>query len=107
MTMSASAPICPGNRVGQRLHREAGGRRDGGLANTRRGFWLERAMTTDAWYDEQRRLTPDQVVAATFPLTRWGRHGYEEETVRAFLAEVHAEMVRLVNERSSLWQEVQ
>jgi DivIVA domain-containing protein len=64
-------------------------------------------MTTDAWYDEQRRLTPDQVQAATFPLTRWGRHGYEEETVRAFLAEVHAEMVRLVNERSSLWQEVQ
>jgi DivIVA domain-containing protein len=45
-------------------------------------------MTTDAWYDEQRRLTPDQVQAATFPLTRWGRHGYEEEAVRAFLADV-------------------
>lgn len=64
-------------------------------------------MTTDAWYDEQRRLTPDQILAATFPPTRWGRHGYEEEQVRAFLRDVHTEMVRLVNERSSLWQEVQ
>lgn len=64
-------------------------------------------MTTDAWYDEQRRLTPDHVLAVTFPPTRWGRHGYEEEPVRAFLADVHAEMVRLINERSSLWQEVQ
>ena len=27
--------------------------------------------------------------------------------MRAFLAEVHAEMVRLINERASLWQEVQ
>jgi cell division septum initiation protein DivIVA len=64
-------------------------------------------MTSDAWYDEQRRLTPDQLQTATFPLTRWGRHGYEEEPVRAFLAEVHAEMIRLINERASLWQEVQ
>jgi cell division septum initiation protein DivIVA len=64
-------------------------------------------MTSDAWYDEQQRLTPDQVGAATFPLTRWGRHGYEDEAVRAFLADVHDEMVRLINERSSLWQEVQ
>jgi len=64
-------------------------------------------MTTDAWYDEQHRLMPDQVRAAAFPLTRWGRHGYEEDAVRAFLADVHAEMVRLINERSSLWQEVQ
>jgi len=64
-------------------------------------------MTSDAWYDEQDRLSPDQLQTATFPLTRWGRHGYEEEPVRAFLAEVHAEMVRLINERASLWQEVQ
>jgi DivIVA domain-containing protein len=64
-------------------------------------------MTSDAWYDEQQRLTPDQVKAATFPQTRWGRNGYEEEPVRTFLAEVHAEMVRLINERASLWQEVQ
>ena len=64
-------------------------------------------MTSDAWYDEQKRLTPDQLRAVTFPLTRWGRNGYEEEPVRAFLADVHAEMVRLINERASLWQEVQ
>jgi cell division septum initiation protein DivIVA len=64
-------------------------------------------MTSDAWYDEQNRLSPDQLQTTTFPLTRWGRHGYEEEPVRAFLAEVHAEMVRLINERASLWQEVQ
>jgi DivIVA domain-containing protein len=65
-------------------------------------------MTTSfAWYDEQKRLTPDQLDAVAFPLTRWGRHGYDEEHVRAFLAEVQAEFVRLINERASLWQEVQ
>ncbi len=64
-------------------------------------------MTSDAWYDEQHRLTPDQLRAVTFPLTRWGRHGFEEEPVRVFLADVHAEMIRLINERASLWQEVQ
>lgn len=64
-------------------------------------------MTSDPWYDEQKRLTPDRLQSVIFPLTRWGRHGYEEEPVRAFLAEVQAEMVRLINERASLWQEVQ
>ena len=63
-------------------------------------------MTTDAWYDEQKRLTPDRLRAATFPLTRWGRSGLEEGQVRSFLAEVHAEFVRLINERAALWQEV-
>src|SRR5215469_3124914 len=60
-------------------------------------------MTSDAWYDEQDRMSPDQLQTVAFPLARWGRHGYEEEPVRAFLAEV----VRLMNERASLWQEVQ
>ena len=64
-------------------------------------------MTSGAWYDEQHRLTPDRLRTVGFPLTRWGRNGYEEEPVRAFLAEVHTEMVRLINERASLWQEVQ
>jgi DivIVA domain-containing protein len=65
-------------------------------------------MTTSyAWYDEQNRLTPDHVQAASFPVTRWGRPGYDAEHVQAFLAEVHAEFVRLINERASLWQEVQ
>ena len=40
-------------------------------------------------------------------MSRLGRRGYEEEPVREFLREVHAEFVRLVNERASLWQEVQ
>lgn len=64
-------------------------------------------MTSDAWYDDQRRLTPDAVQSATFPLTRWSRHGYDEDAVRAFLVVVHEEMLKLVNERASLWQEVQ
>jgi cell division septum initiation protein DivIVA len=64
-------------------------------------------MTSHAWYDEQHRLTPDQLQTVSFPLTRWPRHGYEEEPVRAFLAQVQAELVKLINERASLWQEVQ
>lgn len=64
-------------------------------------------MTSDAWYDEQNRLSPARLQDVIFPLTRWGRPGYEAESVGAFLTEVHAEMVRLINERASLWQEVQ
>jgi DivIVA domain-containing protein len=67
---------------------------------------VERALTT-AWFDEQSRLTPDELQSVTFPLSRRGRRGYDEEPVRDFLREVHAEFVRLVNERASLWQEVQ
>ena len=65
-------------------------------------------MTTMAWFDdEQRRLTPDQVQTVTFPMSRLGRRGFEEEAVRGFLRLVHSELVHLVNERASLWQEVQ
>jgi cell division septum initiation protein DivIVA len=60
-----------------------------------------------AWFDEQDRMSPEELQTMTFPLTRLGRRGYEEEPVRDFLREVHAEFVRLVNDRSSLWQEVQ
>jgi DivIVA domain-containing protein len=67
---------------------------------------VERALTT-LWYDQDERPTPDTLQTATFPLSRLGRRGYEEESVRAFLRLVHAEWVRLVNERSSLWQEVE
>jgi len=62
---------------------------------------------TIAWFDEQDRLTPEELQTATFPLSRLGRRGYEEEPVRQFLRLVHNELVRLVNERASLWQEVQ
>jgi DivIVA domain-containing protein len=67
---------------------------------------VERALTS-AWFDEQKRLTPDELQAVKFPLTRLGRRGYEEAPVNGFLRQVHAEFVRLVNERASLWQEVQ
>jgi DivIVA domain-containing protein len=67
---------------------------------------VERALTT-AWFDEQQRLTPEELQTARFPLSRLGRRGYEEEPVNRFLRSVQAEFVRLVNERASLWQEVQ
>jgi DivIVA domain-containing protein len=67
---------------------------------------VERALTT-TWYDEDERLTPDALETATFPLSRLGRRGYDEESVNGFLRLVHTEWVRLVNERASLWQEVQ
>ena len=67
---------------------------------------MERALTT-AWFDEQSRMTPEELQTATFPMSRLGRRGYEEVPVREFLSAVHAEFVRLVNERTSLWQEVQ
>jgi DivIVA domain-containing protein len=62
---------------------------------------------TAAWFDEQSRLTPEELQTVSFPMTRLGRRGYEEEPVQGFLQQVHAEFVRLVNERASLWQEVQ
>lgn len=67
---------------------------------------MERALTT-AWFDEQNRLTPEELQAVTFPMSRLGRRGFEEEPVQRFLSLVYAELVRLVNERASLWQEVQ
>ena len=63
-------------------------------------------MTT-AWFDEESRLTPEELQTVTFPMSRLGRRGYEEEPVRGFLGLVYGEFVRLVNERASLWQEVQ
>jgi DivIVA domain-containing protein len=66
---------------------------------------MERSLTT-AWFDEQQRLTPEELQTARFPQSRRGR-GYEEEPVDSFLLRVQAEVVRLVNERASLWQEVQ
>jgi DivIVA domain-containing protein len=53
------------------------------------------------------RLTPDAVQAVDFPPARIGRRGLDEEHVRAFCAQVEREMVKLINERSSLAAEVQ
>ena len=64
-------------------------------------------MTT-AWFDHERgRMTPDELQTVNFPTTRIGRRGFEEGPVREFLTAAHGEFVRLVNERTSLWQEVQ
>src|ERR1700759_5786129 len=52
-------------------------------------------------------MSPDELQPVNFPTTRLGRRGYEEGPVRDFLTGGHAEFVRLVNERTSLWQEVQ
>ena len=60
-----------------------------------------------AWLDGEGRLTPEELQTATFPLSRLGRRGYDEEPVRRFLRVVHAEFVRVLNERDSLWHEVQ
>ena len=52
-------------------------------------------------------MTPEDLLTVTFPLSRLGRRGYEEEPVRKFLRMVHSEFVRMVNDRTTLWQEVQ
>lgn len=62
---------------------------------------------TVAWQEDQKRLTPDDVQAVTFPLSRLGRRGFDEESVRAFLQEVERELVTLLNEKVSLWNEVE
>jgi len=53
------------------------------------------------------RLTPDAVQAVTFPSARLGRRGLDEEHVRAFCGQVERELVRLLNERTALADEVQ
>lgn len=62
---------------------------------------------TVAWQEDQKRLTPDQVQAVSFPLSRLGRRGLDEEHVRAFLQEVERELVTLLNEKVSLRSEVE
>jgi DivIVA domain-containing protein len=53
------------------------------------------------------RLTPDAVQAVSFPSSRLGRRGLDEDHVRAFCGQVERELVRLFNERTSLTDEVQ
>jgi DivIVA domain-containing protein len=67
--------------------------------------WSESLAT--AWFDERRRLSPDELQSVRFPASGLGRRGYEEAAVNRFLRTVHAEFVQLINERASLWQDVQ
>jgi cell division septum initiation protein DivIVA len=52
------------------------------------------------------RLTPDIVQSVSFPTTRLGRRGLDEDHVRVFCKQVELELVRLLNERTSLQEEV-
>jgi DivIVA domain-containing protein len=53
------------------------------------------------------RLTPDQVQSVSFPPARFGRRGLDEETVHSFCDQVQHELVTLLNEKASLWEEVE
>jgi DivIVA domain-containing protein len=53
------------------------------------------------------RLTPDQVQSITFPPARFGRRGLDEDQVHSFCALVEHELVTLLNEKASLWEEVE
>lgn len=53
------------------------------------------------------RLTPDQVQAVAFRSARLGRRGLDEEQVHAFCDQVEHELVRLLNEKLSLQEEVE
>ena len=53
------------------------------------------------------RLTPDQVRSVVFPSARLGRRGLDEAHVRAFCARVEEEIVFLLNERTSLFQQAE
>jgi len=57
-------------------------------------------------YRSDERLTPDLVQSVSFPSARLGRRGYDEDHVRAFLSQVEHELVALLNEKASLWEEV-
>jgi DivIVA domain-containing protein len=52
------------------------------------------------------RLTPDVVQSVRFPTSRLGRRGFDEDHVRVFCKQVEAELIRLLNERTSLQEEV-
>jgi cell division septum initiation protein DivIVA len=52
------------------------------------------------------RLTPDFVQSVHFPSARLGRRGLDEGRVQAFCELVESELVRLMNERTALEEEV-
>lgn len=54
----------------------------------------------------EQRLTPDVVQSVSFRTARLGRRGFDEEHVRAFCRQVEAELVLLLNERTTLQEEV-
>jgi cell division septum initiation protein DivIVA len=61
-------------------------------------------MTVPSRMDQ--RLTPDVVQSVTFPSSRLGRRGCDEDHVRVFVKQVEIELTRLLNERTALEEEV-
>jgi cell division septum initiation protein DivIVA len=68
------------------------------------GLRLEHAISVMSRTEQ--RLTPDVVQAVSFRSAHLGRRGFDEEHVRAFCHQVQAELVRLLNERTALQEEV-
>ena len=53
------------------------------------------------------RLTPDHVQGISFQAARLGRRGLDEEQVRVFCTQVEHELMLLLDEKTSLWREVE
>jgi cell division septum initiation protein DivIVA len=68
------------------------------------GLRLEHAISVMSRTEQ--RLTPDVVEAVSFRSAHLGRRGFDEEHVRAFCHQVQDELVRLLNERTALQEEV-
>lgn len=52
------------------------------------------------------RLTPETLQTVTFPSARLGKRGVDEDHVRMFCEWVENELIRLLNEKTALEQEV-
>lgn len=52
------------------------------------------------------RLTPAQLQTVNFQRAPLGRRGFDEEQVRAFLGQVEQELVRVLNEKAAMENEV-
>jgi DivIVA domain-containing protein len=52
------------------------------------------------------RITPAELQAVNFQRAPLGRRGFDEEQVRAFLGQVEQELVRVLNEKAALENEV-
>src|SRR5215831_7956908 len=98
-------PTSPGRRRWWRARRPSWPRRAFPPADSCRRFRLERAMT--AFPAADGRLTPDAIRSYAFPSARFGRRGLDEGHVWEFCRLAEREVVRLLNERTSLADEVQ
>jgi DivIVA domain-containing protein len=61
---------------------------------------------TVAWREDAPRLTAADIDPAAFPLTPWGRRGYDQGAVDALLARVRDELMMSANDATGLREEV-